>query len=249
MFIYAWNKYSEGASELAEALGAKRIKHENSKFKGKPWKVVINWGSSEPPSEVLKCEVLNHPDAVHIASDKLMSFKVMSREIVPDWTEDLNEALSWVADGDTVCARTILNGHSAQGLILMDKDNPDKFVKAPLYTRYIKKTDEFRIHVVLGKVVDVQKKVIKKEKLNSGEEINWKIRNLDNGFIYQRENITVPDEVKTVGVLAVEELGLDFGAVDIVVDSKTKKPYVLEVNTAPGITGTTVQKYVEAFNV
>ena len=247
MFIYAWSKFSEGASELAEELGAKRIKHENSKFKGNPNKTVINWGSSKLPVEVMKCKVINHPDKVILCSDKLNFFKRVSAEIVPEWTEVMDEALSWVANGYTVCARTILNGHSAEGLVLMDKDHPDNFVKAPLYTRYIPKKDEFRVHVVNGVVVDVQRKVVKKEKLDSGEDINWKIRNLGNGFIYQRENIVVPDEVKAVSTKAVEQIGLDFGAVDVVVDVKTQKPYVLEINTAPGITGATVKAYATAF--
>lgn len=249
MFIYAWNKYSEGASELAEALGAKKIKHENSKFKGSPNKVVINWGSSKLPDEVMKCKVINHPSKVILCSDKLQFFKRVSAEIVPEWTEDMEVALSWVANGYIACARTVLNGHSAEGLVLMEKGKPEGFVKAPLYTRYVPKKDEFRVHVVNGQVADVQRKVLKKEKAESGDDINWKIRNLDNGFIYQREGIEVPQAVREIAIRAVKEVGLDFGAVDVVVDVKTQKPYVLEVNTAPGITGTTVKNYVEAFNV
>jgi glutathione synthase/RimK-type ligase-like ATP-grasp enzyme len=43
-------------------------------------------------------------------------------------------------------------------------------------------------------------------------------------------------------------LGLDFGAVDIghrIIDNKV---FVFEVNTAPGIEGTTLQRYVNTFN-
>jgi len=246
MFIYAWSKFSEGASELAEELDAKRIKHENSKFKGNPNKTVINWGSSKLPDEIMKCKVINHPDKVILCSDKLKFFQRVSAEIVPEWTEDMDVALSWVANGFTVCARTVLNGHSAEGLVLMDKDHPDEFVKAPLYTQYVPKKDEFRVHVVNGEVIDLQRKVLKKEK-QGDEDINWKIRNLDNGFIYQREGIEVPQSVKDVSIQAVKEIGLDFGAVDVVVNVKTQKAYVLEINTAPGITGTTVKNYGEAF--
>lgn len=249
MFIYTWSKFSDGAAELAEELGAKKIKHENSKFKGNAAKVVINWGSSKLPAEVMKCKVINHPEKVVICSDKLNFFNKVDKDICPEWTTSMDVALSWVAEGFTVCARTVLNGHSAEGLVLMDKDHPNDFVKAPLYTKYVPKKDEFRVHVVNGEVVDVQRKVIKKEKLDSGEDINWKIRNLDNGFIYQRENISVPDEVKDVSIQAVAQVGLDFGAVDVVVDINSKKPYVLEINTAPGITGTTVKNYAGAFNV
>ncbi len=245
MFIYSWSKFSEGASELAQELGAKKIKHENSKFKGNGSKVVINWGSSNLPKEVLKCKVLNRPENVALCSDKLKFFEHVDAEICPEWVTSMDVALSWVAEGHVVCARTVLNGHSAEGLVLMDRDHPNDFVRAPLYTKYIPKKDEFRVHVIKGEIVDVQRKVLKKEKLESGDDINWKIRNLDNGFIYQREGIDVPDRVKEVSIQAVKQVGLDFGAVDVVVDVKTQAPKVLEVNTAPGITGTTAKNYAE----
>jgi len=38
---------------------------------------------------------------------------------------------------------------------------------------------------------------------------------------------------------------LDFGAVDVVFNSKEKLAYVLEINTAPGLTGSTLDGYVE----
>ena len=46
---------------------------------------------------------------------------------------------------------------------------------------------------------------------------------------------------------AVLALGLDFGAVDLVLCKDTGLPYVLEVNTAPGLHSPTVlAAYVEA---
>jgi D-alanine-D-alanine ligase-like ATP-grasp enzyme len=47
-------------------------------------------------------------------------------------------------------------------------------------------------------------------------------------------------------ISAVNTLGLDFGAVDLIV-AKDGRVYVLEVNTAPGIEGITLEKYVKAF--
>ena len=40
---------------------------------------------------------------------------------------------------------------------------------------------------------------------------------------------------------------LDFGAVDLIWNEHENKCYVLEVNSAPGIEGTTLQQYVTAF--
>jgi glutathione synthase/RimK-type ligase-like ATP-grasp enzyme len=48
-------------------------------------------------------------------------------------------------------------------------------------------------------------------------------------------------------IKAVASLGLQFGAVDCVIDSD-KKPWVIEVNTGPGLEGTAFKNYVAAFS-
>lgn len=253
MYIYSWNPNSEGAKTLKDAMGIKRIKNEGSKFKGAANKVVINWGSSQVPDEVLKCKVINHPKKVAITSDKLKFFKhiydPLDNAFIPDFTSSYEEALAWVGAKYWVCARTILNGHSGAGIVLMHKDNPQDFVKAPLYVKYIPKNEEYRVHVIYGKVVDVQRKTLSKEKGEAAKEageINWKIRNLNNGFIYQRANINPSKSVYDVAIKTVGLCGLDFGAVDIVVHKATGDPYVLEINSAPGLQGQTVESYAKA---
>lgn len=248
--IFSYNAGSEGAKLLRDALGIKRIKEEKSRFVGRADKTVINWGSSEVPAEVLKCRILNHPDRVHICSNKLSFFRRVSevnREILPPWTTDFPTAVAWVGAGDTVCARRILNGHSANGLVVMEKDKPDTFVRAPLYTKYIPKKEEYRVHVAHGEVISVQRKVLRRDKAESGDVINWKVRNLDNGFIYQRNDINPHPSVIRVAVESMRIVGLDFGAVDVIWNDKGGRAYVLEINTAPGITGTTVEEYAAAF--
>lgn len=251
MWMYCWNEGSEGGKALAGALGIKRLKHEGSKFKGGGHKTVINWGSSKLPDEVEKCRVLNQSSRISICTNKLWFFEYIddynfndggAPDVeIPEWTIDSEEVLGWVADGHVVCARTVLNGHSAQGLVLIEK--PEDFVKAPLYTLYVPKKHEFRVHVVAGKVIDVQRKA----KKNDAEKVDWRIRNLANGFIYAREGFSVPDSVRSQALSAIAAVGLDFGAVDIIWNEKHDKAYVLEINTAPGLMGTTLELYAEAF--
>jgi D-alanine-D-alanine ligase-like ATP-grasp enzyme len=128
---------------------------------------------------------------------------------------------------------------------------PDTFVKAPLYVKYVPKTEEYRVHVFRNKIIDIQRKTLSKEKLQEKnialEDVNWKIRNLDNCFIYQRANVNPPQSVLDVSKRVVGLCGLDFGAVDIIVGKKDNKPYVLEVNSAPGLQGTTLENYVSTF--
>jgi D-alanine-D-alanine ligase-like ATP-grasp enzyme len=49
--------------------------------------------------------------------------------------------------------------------------------------------------------------------------------------------------------MAVNHLGLDFGAVDMIYNAKRNTYYVLEVNTACGLAGETLNKYVEVFTM
>ena len=118
--------------------------------------------------------------------------------------------------------------------------------KAPLFVKYVPKKQEYRIHVCGGEAVDIQRKARRKDV--EDDAINWKIRNHDNGFIFARneDGITPPDVIKQA-VDAVKVLGLDFGAVDVIFNDKEQKAYVLEVNTAPGLAGETLQGYLRRF--
>ena len=112
---------------------------------------------------------------------------------------------------------------------------------APLYTQYKPKKHEYRVHVMNEEVIDVQKKALRR----GSEGNNFQIRTHDNGYIYMRNAIRVPEDAKTYAIQAVDACGLDFGAVDIIWNERENKSYVLEINTAPGLEGTTVEKYAE----
>lgn len=250
--IYSYKFASESAKALSEALGVKRIKHENSKFVGSPDKIVINWGASNMPSEVEKCKIVNHPSLVRMVSDKLKFFNKVKDEVnIPPYTTDYEEALGWSKNGDTVLGRTILNGHSGEGIsIFEDTENLEKLSQKSkdaikVYTKYIPKKDEYRVHVVNGEVIDIRRKALKNGTLK--KFVNWKVRNHKGGFIYAKEGFDAPEEVLKQAVKALVVSGLNFGAVDVIWNNFHKKAYVLEINTAPGIEGSTVENYKEAF--
>jgi glutathione synthase/RimK-type ligase-like ATP-grasp enzyme len=247
MHIYPYKLDSESAKLLAEALGVKRIKKEGSKFKGSPEKVVINWGNSKVSVEVGKCKVINPPEAVSLAADKLKFFNAMVGKVsIPPFTTSKADALAAVQAGEVIIARTILNGNSGAGIVVVEKE--EDLVDAPLYTKYVPKKQEYRVHVFSGEVVDVQRKA--RDKGVADELVNWKIRNHQNGFIFARGEDAVgvvPQDVLDQAIAAVKVCGLDFGAVDVIFNDKQRKAYVLEVNTAPGVTGTTLEGYVQRF--
>src|SRR3546814_15940610 len=78
---------------------------------------------------------------------------------------------------------------------------------------------------------------------SSDLKVNWKIRNHDNGFIYARDEklAEVPKKVLSDSIKAVGVCGLDFGAVDVIYNEAKGIGFVLEINTATGITGTTLE--------
>lgn len=239
IFVYPYRSGSKSARRLAEALGAKRIKLLNSKFKESPSKVVLNWGSSSCPYECL-----NDSSAVSVASDKLLSLKQLSLSgvSVPEWTTDRQIASGWITEGHTVVCRGKLNGSSGEGITLVS-DPLCELPFVPLYTKYTKKKDEYRVHVFDGRVIDVQRKMRKKDIPDN--EVDWKVRNLAGGFIFGREGVDPSDKVLETSVSAVNSLGLLFGAVDIG-DHTEEGSRVYEVNTAPGLEGSTVDSYVKA---
>jgi glutathione synthase/RimK-type ligase-like ATP-grasp enzyme len=69
------------------------------------------------------------------------------------------------------------------------------------------------------------------------------IRNYSNGWVYARAEIAPSEELLLSSIQAVKLLGLDFGAVDIGHRLIDNKFFVFEINTAPGLEGTTLDKY------
>lgn len=242
MKIYAYNQGSASAKALAEALGIKRIKHEGIPI-GR-LDVLINWGASAIKRAIVAGKVLNIPEAVSRASDKLRTFQALAEAEVckPVCTTDRATAEDWIKEGVAAVCRTKLNGHSGDGIIIAE--TVDQLVDAPLYTRYIKKKEEYRIHVFQGDAFFIQRKARKVDVPD--DQVNWKVRNLAGGFIFANKDVEVAEEAKQEAIKAVAALGLDFGAVDVIFGTD-KKYYVLEVNTACGLEGTTLEKYVAKF--
>lgn len=248
MYIYSHNPHSEGAKLLSQALNVKRIKHGNSKFRGGMGKAIINWGAGTLPDQVMACQrVLNKPDAIRKASNKLKSFELFQEAgvTIPPFFTSKEPALEFMGAGqaNSIVCRTQLNGHSGAGIIIAS--NPGELVDAPLYTAYVKKQEEYRYHVFMGQVVDIQRKARKRDVPD--DAVNWQVRNLDGGFIFAREGVVASPVASEEAIKAVGALGLDFGAVDLIYNAREDKYYVLECNTAPGLSGTTLDGYKQRF--
>jgi len=233
---------SVSAKSLAQALGSRRVR---SSYEAKRRDIIINWGNSRLSESMPYVETdLNKHSAIALACNKLKTFTKLTGagfEDVPDWTAWIEEAKGWVENGDKVYCRTSLTGHSGSGIVIAS--DVDSLVTAPLYTRATKHKYEYRVHVFRESVIDVQQK---KRRLNwTGGDTG--IRNHSNGYVYARADINYPVEIEQAAIKAVKILGLDFGAVDIGYRERDNKVFLFEVNTAPGLVGTTLEKYTQTF--
>ena len=167
-----------------------------------------------------------------------------NEEIIPRfWTrrEDIPD------DAFPIVCRTVLAGHSGEGIVMAA--TRDDLVNAPLYVQYIKKQDEYRIHVGRRNgesiIISQQRKARRMEVRD--DDVNWQVRNHANGFVYVRGDCNPPRAVLDAAKTALEASGLDFGAVDVIYNARQERAYVLEINTAPGLEGTTVEDYARFF--
>lgn len=243
-YLYC-DRLSDSARLLSLSLKVRRLR-EGSSFNIPA--TVINWGHTNVGlSGRERFKILNAPEAVLKASDKLRFFQAMDgTKLTVPYCTALKTAQEWIENGHAVVARTILNSHSGNGIVLASELSA--LVNCHLYTKYIKKENEWRVHVFNGEVIDVQRKA--RNLTVPDDQVNWHVRSHANGFIYMRGDLDAfkPDLLARISDSAINTcstLALDFGAVDIIT-TKGGKVYVLEVNTAPGLEGTTLANYVNA---
>ena len=250
LYLYPYQTYSKSAKTLREGLSQSlgyRVKMvlPDGKFKPSRSDKVINWGFSTTPTwEWSLLNDLNHPSAVQTAANKLSSFWAFKNYqlTTPRWTVSQSEAQEWLNTGSKIVVRHTLTQHSGLGIELIESG---ELPYAPLYVEYKKKRAEYRVHVFKGEVIDTQQKK-KRSAANRPDTFNVFIRNHSNGWVYCRDNIESDIFRDALAILAVEAVGLDFGAVDIIYNEHERQNYVLEVNTAPGLEGETLNKYIEA---
>lgn len=256
--VIPYKQGSRSARSLSQGLNGLQLRLEGSRFVPRLNDVIINWGNTNPPFlprgplGVRQYRYLNEPDDVVRASNKLSFFQLLTEsdcgDIIPEWRDNQADIPD---NAFPVVCRTVLNGHSGRGIVIAN--TREELVHAPLYTKYIKKQSEFRIH--LGKtgpdvleqhIIAIQQK--RRSRDVPDDAVNWQVRNHQNGFIYARDNVNPPDAVVRAAIRAFEATGLDFGAVDVIYNERQDRAYVLEINTAPGLEGQTLTDYVNFFN-
>lgn len=272
-WIYSYRRGSNSARALADGLDGKIIRQEGSYFRPRAWKTVINWGSCHCPEAY---GALNPSIKTRVTRNKLETFRSFSRlELgegaprVPGWTESAVEALERlqrpVSEGGWagVVCRSVLNGQGGSGIQIFtwDKDTGQLIIthktmeegtvysaipQVPLYVEYVPKDAEYRVHCFKFRegieAIDIQRKIRDPER----EPTDWRVRSHVNGFIFVRKGVVPDGDVLTQAQKAMTVSGLDFAGVDVIWNAKRGKAYVLELNSAVGLEGTTVEKYKSA---
>lgn len=146
-------------------------------------------------------------------------------------------AQEWANTGEVVVCRTLTKASEGKGIVLAE--TADQVVVAPVYTKYRKKKKEYRVHIFQDSVVHVLEK-----RRKAGTEGDSKIRNTVNGYVFCSENVIEPEGLRELALKASKVTKSDFKGVDIGYNEKKNELFVIEVNSAPGIEGTNVDRYV-----
>lgn len=110
--------------------------------------------------------------------------------------------------------------------------------RADYFTRRLPNAHEYRVWGYRRKHLGTYEKVLAHPEWRRHHRISHNHR---NGYAFRLcAEAQIPRAAVELGLRAIEALGLDFGAVDII-QTPAGQFYVLEVNTAPGVCGETRQ--------
>lgn len=201
------------------------------------------------PLRTTKVNVKRKQFTYGLPIDKLTQYKWFKEQGLSslEFTESDAVASDWCTSGSTVFGRKLLNASCGKGIEIWEPSDMLEHANAgphscPVYTKYKKKKREFRVHIFKDTVVTVAEK--RKRKGFEGDR-EHKVRNLANGYVFCHDNVVEPEGLRELALKASKVTDSDFKGVDIGFNEKKKELFIIEVNSAPGIQGTNVNRYLE----
>lgn len=230
MLFFAYHKRSRPTGKrVAKAMG---FVHHGVEIPACDF--LVRWGTSQRPERDKAGRVLNSAQSINRAGDKLRALRTLQEAGVrvpefgvqpdPAWDRYLGRKLRGFGGKDIIVLPTGMGDTHSSGV--------------DFYTKFIPNDREYRIHVCGGKVIRVVRKYLERPDQKKSEYV----KNHANGYVFKTPAKHLNQTRTDAAVKAVEALGLDFGAVDMVVDHQGLE-YVLEVNTAPACSPKTMQAY------
>ena len=179
------------------------------------------------------------------AVPKLRQYKYFTEQKIPcpPWTQDPDIAKEWWAAGEMVFARKRRITTRGEGITIIHPDldwNNDEFL---VYTKYIPSSREFRVNLFNHSFVNIREKLRMR-----GRQVNV-IRNNENGYTTTHPNemsSELQERIKDLALKASIISSSSFIGVDIIYCKDSDNLYVLEVNSAPAIQGSSVGMFVDS---
>lgn len=209
-------------------------------------RMVTAWGSHEVPSWASRVNWLNHPTVTPLVSNKMNWAQVVqSANISPynlDFTMNIDQAREWASEqGTKVVCRTLTKSSKGKGIVIAR--NADQVVKAPLYSRYFRKTSEYRIMYApyAGAAFCYSKRRPNGVEMDRDSLL---IRSRDSGYISQAEEfIRLPYAIEwavdNTAIYLQDHYGLRYAAYDVAYNKHTDTACIIEANTAPALNDVT----------
>lgn len=224
------NKLREAGLDLADGREVDR------RYRG-----VVRWGATGA-MRFRPEKVLNPGTAIQKASNKhefLDAMREAGIRIPEMWGPAspgiqfpcLGRATEHVGGTDIVlCLQSSDLEYATQLVDNHGNPDPNGSPRCSHFVKYMPVDAEYRLHVWEDRVIKSSQKVRDPE--YRGEWKPW-VRNFGAGYTFRQPAERVPATTRFMAVQAVECAGLTFGAVDVIVSEG--RPYILEVNTAPGL--------------
>jgi hypothetical protein len=249
--IISYKIGSQSARLLSQSLDCPRIRPDGN-YSYNHNHLIINLGFSGNPNWANQnVRWLNKPASVNIVVCKKKTFlKLKEANVsIPDFTEDKNVAIEWINQGHKVACREILNGHSADGLVVAHSVN-ELSPQTKLYVKYFPKKHEYRVHMIRDKDgVKIFDFIQKKVRSNLDHEPNYEIRN-HGDWVFAREGVVLPECVKKEAIKAMNAVGLDLGSADVCYSVQNNNCVILELNSCSSLgddnESTTLHNYTNA---
>lgn len=217
---------------------------------------VIRYGC--PLKINLDIKEINKSSGILLASNKFLARKELKQKNIPipDTSNSFEYAkINYVSKGKPVIVRPVQHKRG-EYFYVCDNERDLALACAKIlaqtgFTYYISevfpKTREFRAHCAHGKVLAL----LEKPKPENPDQIAWNLA--VNGMQWTLLKwVDYKKDLCKIAVDAINALGLDFGAVDILSYPNVEgfpKHVVCEVNTAPTLSPYEIERYSKYFNL
>jgi RimK family alpha-L-glutamate ligase len=186
--------------------------------------------------------VINNREAIEICSDKFRTAITLSEGNLPTPktalvtdVDDITDIHGIVGGNFPVVAKTI-RGSKGKGVFIIDSEKSLKSVMEAIHSidedqeiilqEFIPMENDLRIIVLDGKVTAVMSRGKVKKDFRSNFSLGGNV-----------DEVEISPEIEKLALDAAKLIGCYYCGVDICESKKTKKPFILEVNSSPGSEG------------